>query len=233
MQESSDFLPQGRFRPSGHIFSQRPDAGRVSPVGEPGGGIARLDSNMSNTPSEGWARSPSGIGRSLSGISSSGAYMLKSPSKLMSSLTSRAAKVRKLKALVSAVVEAVGKRESARVRGAKRPTRPFVAFVVPSPPLTPRSLSRRIPFAASLKELTEQFPWIEQMLVEILQNKLSLAKPVNEPLEKITPKMARTIGRGLSSSLRARKFTRAGVDSWRLLYPAIKEVRVCEERREA
>ncbi|GMH90895.1 hypothetical protein TrVE_jg6110 [Triparma verrucosa] len=76
----------------------------------------------------------------------------------------------------------------------------------------------------SFRSLLELHPEIIHIFVEILRNKLTLPKECSTQLHDLDEVSARTIGRGLASCLKSRKFIAAGVDQWRLKYPAVSSL---------
>ena len=91
---------------------------------------------------------------------------------------------------------------------------------------------------SAVKELKEKYEWIEGLLVEVARMRFKkTGNTVNDPLVRLSHKKARVIGRNFAHALRQRKTAAAGVDQWRLKYPAIRglmekepwfEVGLCE-----
>jgi len=76
----------------------------------------------------------------------------------------------------------------------------------------------------SLKEFSEDYPWVERLLIECMKNRLRPAKKVLTHLNDMTDADAVKIGQSLAAKLRARKSASAGIDQWQLAYPAIDEL---------
>jgi len=76
-----------------------------------------------------------------------------------------------------------------------------------------------------MKGLKEEYDWIEVMFVEIAKMRFKkMGNAVNDPLVRLSHKGARVIGRNFAHALRQRKTAAAGVDQWRVKYPAVREL---------
>jgi len=73
----------------------------------------------------------------------------------------------------------------------------------------------------ALSEFRNEYPWVEKLLIECMKNKLRLGQAVPTELENMTDEDATKIGQSLAAKLRARKSAAAGIDQWRLAYPAL------------
>ena len=77
----------------------------------------------------------------------------------------------------------------------------------------------------AIRELKKKYEWIEVLMVEIARMRFKMrGNAVNVPLIRLSYKGARVIGKNFAHALRQRKTAAAGVDQWRLKYPAMRQL---------
>ena len=77
----------------------------------------------------------------------------------------------------------------------------------------------------AVRELKVNYEWIEGLLVQVARMRFKkTGNTVKDPLVRISHKKARVIGKNFTHCIRQRKTAAAGVDQWRLKYPAIREL---------
>ena len=75
-----------------------------------------------------------------------------------------------------------------------------------------------------LKKFADNNPWFPALVAGMLSNSLNDPKIINTKLDNLSNKEAMFMGRSLSSALKARKVSEAGVDQWLQQYPALVEL---------
>ena len=75
-----------------------------------------------------------------------------------------------------------------------------------------------------LREINEEYPWFNTMMVAVLNNKLRPAKHMVKPLNKMTNNDSKLMGTCLAASLAINLTGEAAVDEWVLRFPALGQL---------
>ena len=75
-----------------------------------------------------------------------------------------------------------------------------------------------------LRELAQEWEWMEAMLARIVLNRLRPGSDVKTKLHNLSRKEAGIIGASLASSIATNLTAHSAVDEWIVKYPAMREL---------